>query len=301
MFREIFFVGTEWSSYHELFAFPWDFSHLAEHLSEPGRFKHTPHLFGQSEPTLLEFDDGRPPTVVPVPVLVAVDCGIPPPELVGLKSVQKAEELIKSFAEVRLSWVPSYGPQEERSMLRAATEGAHPFFQYLRCNKRKACINVLSEERLKEFDYLNPYIWFPHKETFDGNTVAKVLFCLDNSVGAKFIEVDWEDRDDEELLGEEGVLEVMQDEGIPDTPENRSKLAEAMKEAIAESRKGYAEARKAFREKQSQFSPEVKEALKNIHLIKYYPKNFTKATSKYINRYYRHAHEVYPENVSTEY
>jgi hypothetical protein len=252
-------------------------------------------------------------SIIPIPVIILIDCAIPPPEKVASASIQKAEEIIEDFSDQRLSWaLPDLSYLKNPIWFLQSHEyrGTTQKIQGM-CRTAKT-LNPTSEATtihrgtktldIKELDYLNPWIWLPHREQFEGNTVARVLFCLDEAGGAKLIEIDWEDRDeDDDLYSESHLLEIMKDEDIPDTPSNRAKLLQALKDAITESKTAYQTARRVFRERQAAFTPEQKEALREMRIIKYYPKNFTKSTSRYVNRYYRHAHAVYPENINTDH
>ncbi|MDP2435983.1 MAG: hypothetical protein Q8P67_09590 [archaeon] len=291
-FQNIYFIGTEWASYSELFAFDWDFSHLQEHLAARSSDGNTPYLFGQSEPSFFEMNGIS--GMFPVPVIILVDCAVPPPERIGSKSVQKTEEIIKGFRECRLSWVPAYGSSS--SSLAHADHGDRVSFFYLNTGVRKVTLQKMNEEVIHSYDYMHPWIWLPHRERFDESsyTTARLLFCLDDSAGAKLIEIDWEDQSDEELFSVENVKQLMEEEGIPDTPELFEKFSAEMKLAVAKSKEAFQEARAEFKRMQASFSPAEAEALKNIHIIKFYPNNYTNATSPYVNRYYHSAHEVKP-------
>ena len=119
----------------------WDFSHVDAAIDSaaaavPGAPR--AYVFGISEPQQLRDHDA--PTaegicaVVAIPVLVVVTSEAPPPERVGVTSVQSATERIVPMASMKMGWV-------RRGSV-----------SVLQCSQRR-CARV-KEERSKSYEYV---------------------------------------------------------------------------------------------------------------------------------------------------
>jgi hypothetical protein len=312
VFKKVYFCGTEWEDYNKLFHREWDFMHLQAALTDEtdtdeSLFKSDvgsmyafffcpfvktkernlliffffffffSYLFGLSEPTLIEDE------VWPVPIIVAVQCTVPPPEKVGISSVMKSEELVKDFREMKMGWVPSWSGQDASvDKLKSA-----PTFHYLESRKRDAWLSVLGEAKRREFDYANPYIFLPHREQFTGKTEVSWIISINGQ--GKPCDYDWsmddiDDRTDE--LIEENHIDA----------KHRQLVRDSVVEHVTVAKQLYLAARQAFRARLDAISNDDKEALRNIRILKFYPQNFEHPTSRYINRYYQQAQAVFPHN-----
>ncbi len=93
----------------------WDFSHLDEEI-QSGRLslgktseKDRIYCFGCTEPQMIPFNETT--TVVPIPVIIAVQTEVPLPEKLGLNSVQMQTEQIVDMQKFKMGWIPLVLPK----------------------------------------------------------------------------------------------------------------------------------------------------------------------------------------------
>jgi len=109
-------IGTEWENIDKIQEFKWNFQNLEKALEEGGElYGKTVYLFGTTEPQLLNVAKGEQKyeKMVLVPIVVAVECPVPPSDKVGIKSVQRENEEIVPVRSMKMAWVP-YVPLEDR-------------------------------------------------------------------------------------------------------------------------------------------------------------------------------------------
>jgi len=171
VWREVFLAGTEWDQLEMVGEVEWDFSHLDEALNEGGVLhdamfptsdeteRKMVHLFGCTEPQLLITSECPTGRVLPIPVIVAVVSTRPPPAKLGIKSVQRTEEELVSMADLKMGWFPVLPAGVDA--LRASKGRALPPVAALKCERRRVGLRNMSEESVKKYDYVLPYVLFP--------------------------------------------------------------------------------------------------------------------------------------------
>lgn len=100
---------------YQVYSIKWDFSHLDEALQSGSLLpnehseKTSIYCFGCTEPQMIPVNDTT--TVVPIPVIVAVQTDIPLPEKLGLNSVQMESEKIVDMHRFKMGWMPLTVPK----------------------------------------------------------------------------------------------------------------------------------------------------------------------------------------------
>ena len=67
------------------------------------------YCFGCTEPQMIPFNETT--TVVPIPVIIAVQTEVPLPEKLGLNSVQMQTEQIVDMQKFKMGWIPLVLPK----------------------------------------------------------------------------------------------------------------------------------------------------------------------------------------------
>eukprot|EP00741_Cyanophora_paradoxa_P003421 tig00000704_g3324.t1 len=279
VWRNVFLVGTEWDQLDDVYAkYKWNFDHLDEALEEgelsandSQRGNESVYLFGTTEPQLIQVheDETKPKLVVPVPVIVAIRSAVRPPEMLGIKSVQMEKESIVPMKQFKMGWVEQFEPTRDPSKKKRQKSASSPSL---------------------DLDHWCPHIFFPHKaETEDAtaDTVVNVVRTIDGK-GLVF-DYDWEMDELDDF-----TKEIMESHELP--PASMDEVRDAIREEVKAAKQRIKEEKEARKKKIEAFSPEEREALKNIKLLKFYPTNkipdVSQVKSTYINRYYGHAQKV---------
>jgi len=204
--------------------------------------------------------------IVLIPVIVVVDCSLPPSDKIGINSVQRENEEILPMKAMKMAWVP-YVPLEDRL---SRIDSLKTKIFTLGCTQRRSALKHLKTERVKKFDYCMPY-YMPLQPIEDqDDTVINFLYPLEPRIVDDF---DWE-MDDYEDFADQKV----KDDYLPEDEKEKIKAKEAGKKAIGD------------------MDPKKKEAFENIKFYKFYPvktpdtPDVDSVKSKYINRYYLNAH-----------
>jgi len=304
VWREVYLSGTEWDQLELVDSIEWDFSHLDAALNDPlGILTHfqlphlpTPeylvHLFGSTEPQLVSTDSNPNGQVIPIPVIIAIISTRAPPSTLGIKSVQRTEEEVLPMKDLRMGWFPVLAANELISGVRRSS----PNVFALKCEQRRVGLKNISEEKVKKFDYVLPYIVFPKDNNEDEvvDTVVNVMADLPNADGTNgkplVFEYDWEMDDLDDFVKEKCDDEELDESKVGDM------LRDQIKSAVkAEKLKNKAE-REAKAKVFQDMDPKEVESLKTMKLLKFYPANsnpdLSEFKTKYINRYYGHAHTL---------
>lgn len=99
----------------QVYSIKWDFSHFDEALQSGSLLpkenseKTRIYCFGCTEPQMIPQNDTT--TVVPIPVIVAVQTDVPLPEKLGLNSVQMQTEQIVDMQRFKMGWMPLSVPK----------------------------------------------------------------------------------------------------------------------------------------------------------------------------------------------
>lgn len=286
LWKDVYLAGTEWDQLQLVYKIDWDFDHLDEALNEGDLVEKKVLLFGATEPQLLKMNaDDDKGQVVPIPVIIAVVTEASPPTQVGLKSVQKAEEEIVPMADLRMHWQP-YRPSNV-----AHNRTFKPNVLVMQCNERRARLRNMGEAEVHRYDYVLPYFFNPEAEDeLDFNTEVNILVDLEGRQAPLMCEFDFE-MDDLEDFVEEQLKENDLDAGIHGEP-----LKSAIRDGVRAAKLKIKELKEERKKQIDAISPEEREAIRNMKLVKFYPMNewpdLSGAKSKYINRYYGSAHEV---------
>lgn len=295
---DVYLSGTEWEQLASVHDYPWDFEHLDAALTDgPLSSGGQVHLFGCTEPQLIPAKEGdENGTLVVIPVVVAALSARPPPAMVGIKSVQRAEEEIAPMASLRMGW---HARPADNAPRRAAPP-ARVFV--LKCSERRARLKNMNEAAVHKYDYVLPWVLKP--EAPQEAPVTNVQVLVDDLAGWEKrapLMVDYDFEMDE--------MDEFVDETIEDNDLDKAKHGKRVKEAIvaavrAQKLKLKAE-RDAHQKRIDDIAPEDRESLKGMKVFKFYPANgpeneddeckypdVSKAKSAYINRYYGQADTV---------
>ncbi|EKX39371.1 hypothetical protein GUITHDRAFT_143568 [Guillardia theta CCMP2712] len=298
LWKNVFLCGTELEQLEEIYKIQWDFSHLDKELQitllgKVGKIccqelqpSHMVYLFGSTEPQMFPISPNQT-TVIHIPVIIAVKTAVSLPEKVGLNSVQMVEEKIVPMSEYKMSWAPLAVPPlkqhpqaetPERKKQRRVVNPKKNNIWCLSCSQRKArgVLKNLKEERTRAFDYCMPYIFLPHKqEAYTEETCVDIICELPGRKNPLVFDFDWEMDEVEEVVKEK-------------------KEEESLKNAVAAAKKKIKDQKEALRSRIEEIPDNVRNALKEIKLYKFYPLNelCQPMKSKYINRYYGQADEV---------
>jgi len=293
--KNIFFIGTEWESYNQIFDFEWNFDHLHAALQEGGELANFPHpvyLFGATEPKLVSLSRKHPDkqSVRPVPVIVAILCQVKPPSLIGIKSVMKTDEVIVPMKELKIDWLPYY--PAETSWSKDVMKLKTPKYFMLGCTSREAGRKHLKIESIKNFDYANPYILIPRiMERDEVQPITEVTFFHDRGTYAIPINFDWEMDELAEYTEQlKKDYEDLKDEDLEAIKEN-------IKSHVRDAKTRIRQEKEERLKKLDSLTPKQREAYNAIKLIKYYPKSkfpdISGGKSTYVNRYYGSATQIY--------
>lgn len=287
IWSDVYLAGTEWDQLKVVYSIDWDFDHLDEALTDGSLSDKTIHLFGCTEPQLLMRDkNDSKGHVIPVPVIVAIVSDVAPPSVVGIKSVQRAEEEIVSMADVRMGW-HAYAPENVSHRRRFK-----PKVHILKCNERQARLKNMGEAEVHKYDYVLPYFIRPEEiNDVTVDTVVQVLALLEGRSAPLMCEFDY-DMDDLEEFVEETITE-----NELDKEKHTSALTDAIRQAVKATKLKYKAEQEERKKRIDEFSQEQKDAIKSVKLFKFYPANewpdVSNIKSRYINRYYGQATEVY--------
>jgi hypothetical protein len=276
--KNVFLIGTEWSIYDETYGFNWDFDHLFNKLKN-GEFKgQCVHIFGSTEPQLVTVNGVE--TNLPIPHLVVVAGDYPAPAQIGICSVQRQNEVIVPFSDMKLSWTPFVSKSPE---LKNVTN-----VSFLHCYARKTLVTKMSEEDQKKFDYCLPYIFFPERKD---DTEYPSDLVIQVTVGGRGVSFDFDYKSDEI---DEIVKEVKEDNELT---EDEAKVVEnAIKSEIEATKEKYKKKKEEIAKKISAFTPQDKKAIAELKIYKFYPQNtdvdLSHLKSPFINRYYGKATQV---------
>eukprot|EP00696_Hemimastix_kukwesjijk_P002829 gnl/Hemi2/13452_TR4603_c0_g1_i1.p2 gnl/Hemi2/13452_TR4603_c0_g1~~gnl/Hemi2/13452_TR4603_c0_g1_i1.p2 ORF type:complete len:267 (-),score=134.20 gnl/Hemi2/13452_TR4603_c0_g1_i1:290-1090(-) len=251
-------------------------------------------LFGTTEPQMVPhtINGAVVQKVAYVPVVVAVVTALPPPAQLGIKSVQMAQEQIVKMDYLKMGWRP-YIPKTVTRM-----EKYKPKIFYLHCYQRRAGLKRLKEERLLEYQYCMPYIMIPSRFTSDDNEDDAFVTCnLSLDVGGgevKKLDEEFDPEGDAEEM-DEFAQQLIEMHSLPAT------VADQIKEQASAAIKAYKQKRKeerlAKRRRLEDIPADVRAALDSMKLFKFYPSSktvdLTDFKSKFINRYYGNATQVF--------
>lgn len=284
LWKEAFPVGTEWDQYEKVYEIEWDFSNLEREISSGGKLQgQRVYLFGCTEPQLLHFSDSA--RVIHIPAVVAVTSPFPPSDKIGIKSVQREEELIVPMKEMKMDWVPFLAPDHHRAVERSPP----PHIFTLKCTQRRAALKQLHQERIKSYEYCLPYIYSPLNEpdTVD-ETIVSIMYPLEPPIVCEF---DWElDEFDDFVNG------LITDEALPRS--ERENFMAFLKERVGDEKKKLREAKLARKKAVDDMSQNLLLGFQSMKFFKFYPvpsakyPDISHLRSSFINRYYGKATEV---------
>ena len=287
IWTDVFFAGTEWSQLKEVEEFDWDFDHLDDALNEGGDLEGKQvHLFGVTEPQLVQMSaEDVKGTVVPVPAIVAVECERPPPSLVGIKSVQRAEEEIIPMRSLKMSWHP-YVPEKLIGSRRFK-----PRVHVLKCEQRRARLVNMTEAAVHKYDYVLPYLIRPDQEDeLTLETDVQVLVDIEGRKAPLMMQYDFELDDIDEFVEEQ----IKENELVKE--KHDEVIRGAIKEAVRNTKLKFKEEKAARQKRIDDIPQEVKDAIKKMRVYKFYPQNempdLSSVKSKFVNRYYGQANEL---------
>nr|PNR48559.1 hypothetical protein PHYPA_013036 [Physcomitrium patens] len=289
LWKEAFPVGTEWDQYDHVYEIDWDFSNLESEFEEGGKlYGKRVYLFGCTEPQLVHFTENS--RVIHIPAVVAVTSPFPPSDKIGIKSVQREEELIVPMKEMKMDWAPFIPPDvmDVRAVERVRTK-----IFTLKCTQRRAALKQLKQERIKKYEYCLPYIYSPMKEdeTVD-ETVVNIMYPFeDESKPPVVCEYDWQFDEFDEF-----VDNLIAEEELP--ADERKKFMDFLKELVGKEKKKVREAKSARKKALEDMSKDLLEGFQNMKFYKFYPvksdkyPDISEMKSAFINRYYGRATEV---------
>jgi hypothetical protein len=289
---DVYLAGTEWDQLASVHDHEWDFSHLDAALTD-GKLSSggVVHLFGCTEPQLIpasEADENG--TLVVIPVIVAILSKRPPPAMVGIKSVQRAEEEIAAMSTLRMGW---HARPADNAPRRAAPP-ARVFV--LKCSERRARLKNMDEAAVHKYDYVLPWVLKPGGEGEAPETNVQVL--VDGLEGLEMRAPVMLNFDYEMDTLDEAVAEAVEDNEL-DEGKHAARVKEAIQTAVCAHKTKQKEEREAHQKRVDEISPEDRESLTGMKVFKFYPSNeevkfpdVSGAKSRYINRYYGQADEI---------
>lgn len=286
VWKDVYLAGTEWDQVKMVYDIDWDFDHLDEALTDGDLAGKKVHLFGCTEPQLVKRDEkDEKGDVIPIPVIIAIVSEAAPPSMIGLKSVQRTEEEIVPMSKFRMGW-HAYTPDNVSHRRRFK-----PNVFVLKCNERRARLRNMQEAAVHAYDYVLPYFVNPSNvEEVDEDTIVQVLADLDGRPVPLMLEFDYELDELPEFL-EEQIKENDLDPAKHTEPLKRS-----ITDAVKATKRKYRAEKEARKKRLDEISPEDKEAIKKMKLLKFYPQNdwpdISQIKSKFVNRYYGHATEL---------
>jgi hypothetical protein len=302
IWRRVFYVGTEWDQISDVYTFPWDLGHLdadvVSFLNEPHAERW--YLFGATEPQLVRWQ--QQDSIIPIPTIVVVQSKLPPPALVGIKSVQRTEEEVVPMRAVKMDFFPldvsdlPSSVTHHSSCKKIGERWVTDRVQLLQCEQRRTSLRALSAERLHRFDYVLPYSL--RAELADHETEQEVDTTIDGMAEIPerpgqpiYFAFDWE----MDVL-EEYISEQLSAESVTASEANKAALRKAIQEAI-EQRQAAVRAERAMRKARlAALSPAERASYQDMRVIKYYPRNsepdISACKTRFVNRYYGKADEV---------
>ncbi|OWM65605.1 protein HEAT INTOLERANT 4-like [Punica granatum] len=285
LWKKAFPVGTEWDQLDAVYRFNWDFSNLENAFEEGGKlYGKKVYLFGCTEPQMVPFKGDN--IIIHVPAVVAIDSPFPPSDKIGIKSVQRESEEIVPMKHMKMDWVP-YIPLEDRD---SRVDRLKSQIFILSCTQRRAALKHLKIERIKKYEYCLPYFYNPLKEDqFEQSTDVSIVFPAEPK--PILCDFDWEMDDVEDVASDLIKEEVLSED-------EKDAFKDFVKEKVREAKKANREAREARKKAIEDMSEETKTAFQNMKFYKFYPiptpdtPDLSNTKSTFINRYYRHAHEL---------
>mmetsp|Transcript_7227 Transcript_7227/g.22023 ORF Transcript_7227/g.22023 Transcript_7227/m.22023 type:complete len:294 (-) Transcript_7227:79-960(-) len=287
VWKEVFLVGTEWDQFGDVDKYDWDFDHLDDAINDGELKEGKLYLFGSTEPQLVQTKDAPEGQIIPIPFIVVLKCKLPPPSTVGIKSVQRVEEEIVPMEKMKMGWFPLI--PDGMDPLRFTKKKQRVFV--LKCEQRRVGLKNLNIDRVKSYEYVLPYIFFPDKqEDVEEDTVVNIMTELEEGAKPMVFEFDHELDDLDDFVDEK-----MKEEEIDEKFKDR--LRDQIKEQVRAHKKKYKQEREDRQKRIDAMSEEEKDSLRDMKIYKFYPQNEEpnvqdlKATT--VNRYYLHAHHVF--------
>lgn len=298
--KDIFFVGTEFSNYDMIFEQDWRFEHLAHELTEGELAQGNVYLFGGTEAIMVkrektaaevassaEGGSGLSVTedMVVVPVINAVVSTYPPPNSLGIKSVMMEEEEVIPGHKLKLDWVPYIELDDSRDL----TKQKCRIFLY-RSTVREAVIRRMSDHNKRVYEYANLFV-LKEKDVVQDNFDTEVSVC--DTVGGRQLvfDFDWEmdnlnDMATEVLEGNEMDVERYKDE-----------LKEKIRDTVRKRKQAIREEKEKQRERWTSLPQEQRDAINTMQLYKFYPQHphfdLSRHKVSFVNRYYGKASKVF--------
>ena len=227
-------------------------------------------------------------TVIPIPVIVAVVSKRPPPETVAITSVQRSSEELVPMAKLKMGWHP---------LLRkdARVMPKQPRVFVLKCEQRRARLRNMTENDVKTYEYVLPYVFLPEGEAAaaadEVDTEVTVTWEKPDGKTTMF-PYDWEMDDDVD----EFVEAKMKDEELEGDAIATS-MAAAITAEVKATKERYRAEKLARKQRIEAMPAEELESLRTMKLIKFYPQNTKPDVSKmktaFCNRYYGKAKQVF--------
>jgi FKBP-type peptidyl-prolyl cis-trans isomerase len=149
----------------------------------------------------------------------------------------------------------------------------------------------LSQDSLKKYEYVLPYIVYPDKQEDDADleTTVNVVAEVPERNQPLVFEYDWELDELDEF-----VAEKLKEEDLPESA--AESLKESIRSEVSNAKKKKREEKERKKSLLDNLSEEEKESLKSQRVIKFYPQgedpDIRQCKTSFINRYYGHAQEV---------
>lgn len=286
IWTEVYLAGTEWAQINEVHKEDWDFEHLDDALTDGELAGKQVHLFGATEPQLIMKDENDVKgTIIPIPVIVAVESTRPPPSTIGIKSVQRTEEEIIPMSKLKMGFHP-YVPDNLMGSRRFK-----PLVHVLKCEQRRARLRNMTEAAVHEYDYVLPYIIRPGQvEDVTLDTAVQVMCDIEGRAAPLMMEYDFELDEIEEFVKEQI------EENDLDAKKHSEPITKAIRETVRATKLKYKEDKAARQKRIDDIPQEDRDAMEKMRLLKFYPANkwpdVSNAKTGYINRYYGKATKV---------
>ncbi len=262
--RELPFVGIEFSAIESIYAQPFAFPHLARELQEGelANRGHPIYLFQGAQPCWSDKEQ----TMRNVPYIVAIDCAVPPPNKLVYHTLQLAKHDVidmksqPSFA--RYEWRP-YIPDAVRQEGNYEKTPVQCFV--LGWSGRGAQFSNMQEADVHRIEFLHPYVLLPQVVE---KMEAPVVTCVDfewTHEGKKYQIVF--DKEIDRLAT--FLPEFVEDNQLTEAAEEP--LKEALQNAFKQKRATEEAGFRAMQEEIAVMAPETQEALRGLRTFKFYP------------------------------
>ncbi|KAL0234774.1 hypothetical protein PCE1_001810 [Barthelona sp. PCE] len=287
----IYFLGTSFDDYHNIFQYDWDFSDLYYHLlEEEGMFNgHKVWMWGATEPQYIDEH------LVYIPTVFVAVCKSSPFEDIILTSVQAEEESILPLKKLKMRW----SILEDRKGLYS-----------LNCTQRIPALKRLSEVDKLRWEYALPYQVYAHNFEFKPQDSFQCSYEIDENTHSfnHFV--------GDEEISEEELYDIAKDTLKEAKVEVNEENMEIILEAINKGTVAHNERNQSNYEAQVEYFTNQGEKrrsdLEDMYVVKFYPTlekpeeeeefypEIEEFKNSFVNRFHGHCDMIFDPNAVEE-